>query len=552
MSGKVEAASNNVVVTFNPLVMELSNWTIFSLLDKEFTAQIRLACVFGNLGNEALLVTRDDEVYALGSNGAGCLGLGDMHSTLQPKQVEPLCYKGVVGFAYGSGPHVLAYTETGELYSWGHNGYCQLGNGSTNQGLVPALIQNSLLGRKVVQVACGSHHSVCLTADGDIFSWGQNNCGQIGSGTTTNQSTPRKVSTSFGGRKVVSITCGQTNTMATLENGEVYGWGYNGNGQLGLGNNINQLNPCRVTALQGVVITSVLCGYAHTMAVSDEGTLYAWGANSYGQLGTGNKANSCTPTRVGQELGRVVEVAATHYNHISAAITQDSRCYMWGQCRGQSVVSPTETPFHNLHDVFACFATPSVTFCPMQTEITTGLSVYDSLKLAFDEPDTADVKFVVEEKEIHVHRAVLKIRCEHFRSMFQEHWEEGNSDSGTIDIRHFTYPVYRAFLQYLYTDEVELPPEDAIGLLDLANSYCEQQLKRRCERIIRQGITVDNVAMLYATAIKYQARELEEFCFKFSLNHMTAVAQTEAFGKLDEGTVKDFITKAAQHGAFKS
>ena len=110
---------------------------------------------------------------------------------------------------------------------------------------------------------------------------------------------------------------------------------------------------------------------------------------------------------------------ATHYNHISAAITQDSRCYMWGQCRGQSVVSPTETPFHNLHDVFACFATPSVTFCPMQTEITTGLSVYDSLKLAFDEPDTADVKFVVEEKEIHVHRAVLKIRCEHFRSMFQ-------------------------------------------------------------------------------------------------------------------------------------
>ena len=48
-------------------------------------------------------------------------------------QVEPLCYKRVLGFAYGSGPHVLAFTESGELYSWGHNGYCQLGNGSTNQ-----------------------------------------------------------------------------------------------------------------------------------------------------------------------------------------------------------------------------------------------------------------------------------------------------------------------------------------------------------------------------------------------------------------------------------
>ena len=92
--------------------MDLGSWTIFSLLDKEFSAQIRLACVFGtristifkphntvglffvgNLGNEALIVTRDDEVFALGSNGAGCLGLGDMHSTLAPKQVEPLCYK---------------------------------------------------------------------------------------------------------------------------------------------------------------------------------------------------------------------------------------------------------------------------------------------------------------------------------------------------------------------------------------------------------------------------------------------------------------------------
>ena len=312
-----------------------------------------------------------------------------------------------------------AYTEAGELYSWGHNGYCQLGNGSTNQGLTPSLIQNSLLGRKVVQVACGSHHSLCLTADGDIFSWGQNNCGQIGSGTTTNQSTPRKVSASFGGRKVVGITCGQTSSMAVLENGEVYGWGYNGNGQLGLGNNINQLNPQRVTALQGVVVTNVVCGYAHTLAVTDEGALYAWGANSYGQLGTGNKANSCTPTKVGEDLGRIVEVSATHYNHISAAITQDSRVYMWGQCRGQSVVSPTETPFISLHDVFSCFATPSVTYIPMETEVTSGPSVYDSLKLAFDDDQTADVRFLVENKEIHAHKAVLKIRCEHFRSMFQ-------------------------------------------------------------------------------------------------------------------------------------
>ena len=59
-----------------------------------------------------------------------------------------------------------------------------------------------------------------------------------------------------------------------------------------------------------------MCGYAHTMALSDEGHLYAWGANSYGQLGTGNKSNCCTPTRVCEDLGRIVDIAASHYNHI--------------------------------------------------------------------------------------------------------------------------------------------------------------------------------------------------------------------------------------------
>ena len=82
----------------------------------------------------------------------------------------------------------------------------------------------------------------------------------------------------------------------------------------------------------------------------------------------------------------------------------------------------------------------------------------------------------MESREIHAHKAVLKIRCEHFRflisptlpipirSMFQDHWEEGTNTSGSIAIRHFSYPVYRAFLNYLYTDQVDLTPKNTIGL----------------------------------------------------------------------------------------
>eukprot|EP00095_Tigriopus_kingsejongensis_P000582 maker-scaffold372_size192401-snap-gene-0.50 protein:Tk00582 transcript:maker-scaffold372_size192401-snap-gene-0.50-mRNA-1 annotation:"rcc1 and btb domain-containing protein 1" len=530
--------------------MDLDSWTIFSLLEPDFVRDLRLICVFGFSGNEAIMVTNSDQVYSLGCNGSSCLGLGDTCSTIVPKKLEQLCNKGVKSFAYGTGPHVLACTESGELYSWGHNGYCQLGNGSTNQGNVPAQVQGALKDKIVTDIACGAHHSLCLTDSGEIFAWGQNTCGQIGSGTTTNQSSPRKVSTLFAGKNVMAVACGQTSSLALLDNGEVYSWGYNGNGQLGLGNNINQLNPSKVTALQNVVISKVVCGYAHTLALSDEGTLFGWGANTYGQLGTGNKANSCCPTKVATEIGRIVDIAASHYNHISAAITQDSKVYMWGQCHGQSVRDPTLTSFRSLHEVLARYGCPAVTHVPMKTEAQPGPSLKNALKLAFNDPNTSDVKFVVDNRDIHVHKALLKIRCEHFRSMFQNHWKEGKD--AVIEIDQFPYPVYRAFLEYLYTDEVNLSTEDAVELLDLANAYCEVQLKRRCELLIQKGINIENVCMLYSTALRFNAEELESFCFRFSLNHMTAVVQTDSFEQMEERVLKEFISKSARHGAFKS
>lgn len=152
-------------------------------------------------------------------------------------------------------------------------------------------------------------------------------------------------------------------------------------------------------------------------------------------------------------------------------------------------------------------------------------------------------------KSVYVHKSILKIRCEHFRSMFQAHW--GEDEKRVIEITQFSYPVYYAFLKYLYTDQVHLPPEDAIGLLDLAESYCETELKRQCKRIIKQGITVESAAMLLAAAIEYKVSDLEEFCFKFCINHLTAVTQTAAFNHLDGGTVKQFIKKAGERGAFK-
>ncbi|XP_056907494.1 RCC1 and BTB domain-containing protein 1 isoform X1 [Takifugu flavidus] len=532
------------------IMVDLTKWPLFSLMSPQELSTIRKAYVFGTSANEAIYITSDDEVYALGLNCSNCLGTGDSQCTIVPKKVDILSGRKVVSLSYGSGPHILLATEDGELFAWGHNGYSQLGNGTTNQGVAPVLVSATLLNRKVTEVACGSHHSMALTDSGEVYAWGYNNCGQVGSGSTANQPTPRRVSSCLQNRVAVSIVCGQTSSLAVVDNGEVYGWGYNGNGQLGLGNNGNQLTPCRLVALQGLCVQQVVSGYAHSLALTDEGLLYAWGANTYGQLGTGNKSNQLSPVQIMTEKERIVEIAACHSTHTSAAKTQSGQVYMWGQCRGQSIILPYLTHFGCTDDVFACFANPSVMWRLLSVDYDDYLTVAQSLKKEFDNPETADLKFCVDGKYIYVHKAVLKIRCEHFRSMFQSHWNEDLKE--VIEIDQFSFPVYRSFLEFLYTDNVELPPEDAIGLLDLATSYCENRLKRLCQHIIKRGITVDNAFSLLSAAVRYDAEDLEEFCFKFCVNHLTEVTQTAAFWQIDGNLLKDFICRASRCGAFRN
>lgn len=74
----------------------LSHWPLFSLQDNAFLHSLKLVCVFGSSGNEAIVVTHADQVYALGSNNNGCLGLGDTRASFEPRKVEELCNKGNV------------------------------------------------------------------------------------------------------------------------------------------------------------------------------------------------------------------------------------------------------------------------------------------------------------------------------------------------------------------------------------------------------------------------------------------------------------------------
>lgn len=532
------------------VMVDVRKWPVFNLLSSQELKSIQQACVFGTTATEAVYVTKDNDVFALGVNCSNCLGIGDGQSIAVPKKIDALCGKKIISLSYGSGPHILLATQDGETYSWGLNSSCQLGNGTTGPASLPFLVSSMFCAKKAVEVACGFSHSMVLTSDGEVYSWGSNNCGQVGSGSTTTQATPRRVIHGLENRMIVTISCGQVFSVAVTDNGEVFGWGNNGNGQLGSGFNGNHLIPYRLIALQGICILQIACGYAHTLALTDEGLLYAWGANTVGQLGFGSRSNQMVPVLITLEKERIVEIAACHSTSTSAAKTQSGQVYMWGQCRGQSVTVPCLTHFSCTDDVFACFASPAVTWRLLSIEQDDHPTVAQSLHREFDSLETSDLKFCVEGKLIHVHKAILKIRCEHFRSMFQSYWSEDEKE--VIEIDQFSYPVYRAFLEYLYTDSVNLPPEDAVGLLDLATSYCEETVKKLCQDIIKRDITMENAFLLLSAAVRYDAKDLEEFCFKFCVNHLTAVINTDAFWQMDGDLLKDFFGKASKCGAFRN
>ena len=267
----------------------------------------------------------------------------------------------------------------------------------------------------------------------------------------------------------------------------------------------------------------------------------------------GSKANMTSPVRVVCTTARDYKFAAVYASplcHMSLAVLQYGQIYVWGQCRSQPVLSPLATRFSSPAEAFVCMSNPPITPGPVDISRELYLDVANSVSLAYNDPSTADFTINVDGCAVYVHKAILRIRCQYFRNMLGENWAEGNM--AEFHVQGYKASTYKAFLQFLYTDSFDLQPEDCISLLDLANTYCEEYLKSRCEQVIKQGITVDNAARLLTAAINFNAADLEEFCFRFCMSHMTRVVQSQSFKDLDDKLVKEFISKAAVHGAFRN
>jgi alpha-tubulin suppressor-like RCC1 family protein len=215
--------------------------------------------------------------------------------------------------------HSLALKNDGTVWSWGWNGWGQLGHGNLKDQTSPFPIVG-LTG--ITSITGGGDHSMALKNDSTLWSWGRNTYGQLGDGSTVIRTTPIKASGLDG---VISIFGGYDYSLALKNNNTVWAWGYNAYGQLGDGTLTAKNTPVQVSGLTG--ITNLSLGYYHSLALKNDSTVWAWGYNFYGQLGNGNTTDSSIPIQIGGHTG--IATIAAGYHH-SLAVKNDGTVWAWG------------------------------------------------------------------------------------------------------------------------------------------------------------------------------------------------------------------------------
>jgi alpha-tubulin suppressor-like RCC1 family protein len=297
--------------------------------------------------NHSLALRSDGTVWAWGDNYYGQLGDGTINQRLTPVQVSGLT--GVTAIATGdasSKVYSFALRSDGTVWSWGSNHHGQLGDGTIYQRLAPVQV-SGLTG--VTAIATSSSffsghrfeseaYALALRNDGTVWAWGDNQYGQLGDGTTIQRFAPVQVSGLTGITHIVTSQASEYSyaaygayALALRNDGTVWAWGDNHHGQLGDGTETDRPAPVQVPGLTGVTALAVgsgtIVGYGSSLALRNDGAVWAWGFNYHGQLGDGTKTDRSSPVQVPGLTGVTALAVGSSY---SLARRSDGTVWAWG------------------------------------------------------------------------------------------------------------------------------------------------------------------------------------------------------------------------------
>ncbi|XP_069546096.1 probable E3 ubiquitin-protein ligase HERC4 isoform X5 [Brachyistius frenatus] len=272
-------------------------------------------CDVGCGRRHTAFLLEDGTVYTCGCNDLG--QLGHEKSRKKPEQVVALDAQIIVALSCGES-HTHALNDKGQVFSWGLGSDGQLGLNNFEECVrVPRNIK-SLSDVQIAQVACGYWHSHALSRGGQVFSWGQNRYGQLGLGKSGQSISTPQIIQSLQGIPFAQISAGGAHSFALTLSGAVFGWGRNKFGQLGLNDSNDRGFPALLKSLRSQRVIYISCGEDHTAALTKLRGVFTFGAGGYGQLGHNSTNHEINPRKVFELMGNVVTQIACGRQHTLA------------------------------------------------------------------------------------------------------------------------------------------------------------------------------------------------------------------------------------------
>ncbi|KAK4429184.1 RCC1 domain-containing protein RUG3, mitochondrial [Sesamum alatum] len=306
------------------------------LSSSEAQVEVGISC---GLFHSGLVV--DGKLWIWGKGDGGRLGFGHENPVFVPT-LNPNLESKLKSIALG-GLHSVALDVLGRVFTWGYGGFGALGHSVYHRELLPKLVEGSWDG-EICHIATSGTHTAAITKSGKLYIWGRDEGdGRLGLGPgrgpdhAGGNSTPSEVKALPV--PVVAASCGGFFTMALTEEGQLWNWGANSNYELGRGDKIGGWKPQPVPSLKDVRIVQIASGGYHSLALTDKGEVLSWGHGGQGQLGHSSLHSRKIPEPVEALANERVTYIACGGSS-SAAITDNGKLYMWGNAADSQLGVP--------------------------------------------------------------------------------------------------------------------------------------------------------------------------------------------------------------------
>eukprot|EP00698_Gefionella_okellyi_P000351 TRINITY_DN1029_c0_g1_i4.p1 TRINITY_DN1029_c0_g1~~TRINITY_DN1029_c0_g1_i4.p1 ORF type:complete len:588 (-),score=70.43 TRINITY_DN1029_c0_g1_i4:829-2592(-) len=397
-----------------------------------------------------IAATSHGDCYTWGCGTNGPLGHGDEENVFYPKRVSVLHKKFVVRVSC-RWSHCAVVTDTGDVYTWGWGGEGRLGHGDTEPRYVPTRVDGL---PPVSRVSCGGRYTAVVTTSADVYMWGSNEFCQLAKSPAVRDFESQPV---FVTHSVADVSCGDNHTMFLKTNGRVLVCGLNDfkqcfapGGPVTVRNADKTFSKCfdvpqSITLEQNAV--QISAGGNYCLALTNNGKVFGWGSNSEGQLGLGRYIDTWTsPLQIKFGDESVVHISAGG-EHM-AAVTTLGRCYTLG--RGldwqlglgftrNSISQPQIVrSLLDKHPVaVACGDYHTLVLCDGHYS--------GDLHSAFNNPDSSDFALLHQDKRYYTHRLILQARC----PQLSPYIRDPTVAEAPIEMEE---AAFRPLMQFIYTD----------------------------------------------------------------------------------------------------